>query len=316
MRHERFPLPDRCRGRWRDILLQLGAVDAKLLDKKHHPCPWCGGKDRFRWTDHEHRGGFFCNQCGSGDGVDLVMRAKGLSLADAAREIERVLGSTREHVDEAPAYDRSAALNRLWNGAQPLQEGDTGDAYLTSRLGCRLDPWPPALRCATSVDYWHDSERRGRYPALLAKVTGAEGKPCQISKTYLDGRGGKADVPEPKKLCQGNLPAGSAVRLFPPREGLLGVGEGLETSLAAHLLHEAPVWSCLTAGNLEKFEPPASVRRLIVFGDNDPNFTGQAAAYALANRMARKEIEVDVRIPDRVKDWADALEAQHGEASP
>ena len=38
-------------GRWVEILTSLGGVAAKLLDGRHHPCPKCGGKDRFRMID-------------------------------------------------------------------------------------------------------------------------------------------------------------------------------------------------------------------------------------------------------------------------
>jgi putative DNA primase/helicase len=46
----------------------------------------------------------------------------------------------------------------------------------------------------------------------------------------------------------------------------------------------------------------------MVFGDNDPNFTGQEAAYVLAHRLALKGISVEVHIPTRVgTDWADTF---------
>ena len=48
------------------------------------------------------------------------------------------------------------------------------------------------------------------------------------------------------------------------------------------------------------------LRHLIVFGDNDENFTGQTAAYSLANRLSLKGIKTEVRIPAKVgTDWAD-----------
>jgi putative DNA primase/helicase len=46
---------------------------------------------------------------------------------------------------------------------------------------------------------------------------------------------------------------------------------------------------------------------VVVFGDNDANFTGQDAAYTLAHRLARQGMQVDVQIPPVVgTDWADA----------
>lgn len=47
-------------GRWPEILCRLGGIDERLLDGKHHPCPRCQGKDRFRLLD-EADGAVFCN---------------------------------------------------------------------------------------------------------------------------------------------------------------------------------------------------------------------------------------------------------------
>ena len=86
---------------------------------------------------------------------------------------------------------------------------------------------------------------------------------------------------------------GSAVRLGPIAEdGVLGVGEGVESVLAASLIHGVPTWACLTAGNLAEFEPPGAVRKIVVFGDNDATFTGQEAAYPRA-------LDLVERIPAR-----------------
>jgi len=62
------------RHRWEEILFQLG-IDLPGLNK-HGPCPCCGGTDRFRFDDKDGRGTWFCNQCGSGDGLDLVAKVK------------------------------------------------------------------------------------------------------------------------------------------------------------------------------------------------------------------------------------------------
>jgi putative DNA primase/helicase len=87
------------RGHWLRILCELGGADPALLDGKHHPCPTCGGTDRFRFDDKDGNGTWFCNQCGgkqgtggSGDGFDLLNRLKEWSFKQAAQEIELLLG--------------------------------------------------------------------------------------------------------------------------------------------------------------------------------------------------------------------------------
>ncbi len=64
---------ERARGKWQSILPALG-VSVRVIDGKHHPCPHCGGKDRFRFTDYGGTGGYICSQCGPGSGFDLLMK--------------------------------------------------------------------------------------------------------------------------------------------------------------------------------------------------------------------------------------------------
>jgi len=62
------------KGRWPEILSAVGGIDRELLDGKHHPCPKCGGTDRFRAIDID-AGALFCNQCfdtENGDGLSAI----------------------------------------------------------------------------------------------------------------------------------------------------------------------------------------------------------------------------------------------------
>jgi putative DNA primase/helicase len=125
-----------------------------------------------------------------------------------------------------------------------------------------------------------------------------------MHRTWLDGKGGKAPVDEAKKVMSGTIKTG-AIRLAPMAE-CLGLAEGIETALRASVLFNVPVWAAISAGGMRDWEAPEGLRQLIVFGDNDENFTGQMAAYALANRLALKGIKTEVRIPAKVgTDWAD-----------
>ena len=150
-------------------------------------------------------------------------------------------------------------------------------------------------------------------PAMIAMVVGADRKPVTIHRTYLTLDGEKAPGVEPRGTMPGveTLPAGLAVRLAEHGD-TLGVAEGIETAISASILFKVPVWSCLTAHFLKKWEPPAGLCRVIVFGDNDSTFTGHAAAYELARRLTvvRKIPDVEVSIyPMRGGDWNEPLAA-------
>lgn len=92
-------ITDITRGRWPDLLAELGGLTADQLTDKHQPCPCCGGTDRYRFDDRDGTGSWYCNQCGGrdgagggGTGMDLLMRITGWPYAEACRRIEAHLG--------------------------------------------------------------------------------------------------------------------------------------------------------------------------------------------------------------------------------
>lgn len=105
--------------------------------------------------------------------------------------------------------------------------------------------------------------------------------------------------------CLGALVDGGAVRLA--RHGdTLGIAEGIETALAASILFGVPCWAALNANRLAVWEPPAEVRKVVIFADNDANFVGQTAAFDLAARL--DHLVVDIETPlDGGTDWVDVL---------
>ena len=59
---------------------------------------------------------------------------------------------------------------------------------------------------------------------------------------------------------------------------------------------------------LANWTPPEGCTEVAIFGDNDPKFAGQAAAYQLASRLASTGIDVTVHIPRQSGwDWNDEL---------
>jgi putative DNA primase/helicase len=131
-----------------------------------------------------------------------------------------------------------------------------------------------------------------------------------MHRTFLKPDGsGKAEMPSPRKLMAGELPDGACVMLSDwTGTGVLGIAEGIETALAAGQVWGLPVWAAINATNLAKWTPPEGCDEVAIFGDNDPKFAGQAAAFKLAHKLACKGLHVTVHIPPRVgTDWNDEL---------
>ena len=296
---------DAAAGRWPGILQALG-VDPAYLRKKHGPCPICAGKDRYRFDDLRGSGTWICSHCGSGDGFKLLQGVFGWSFSEAAKQVDRIVGTvpvgpiTPERTDAS----KVRALHQVWNGSREVVHGDPVWRYLNRRLG--IERVPAGLRLHPALKYIDEDGRDlGQFPAMLARLQYPDGTGASIHRTYLTDDGDKAPVPQPKKIMAGKPLKTAAVRLSGV-ETTLGISEGLETALAASIRFGVPVWAATSAALLESWVPPAGVERVLIAGDADASFTGQASAFALARRLVRDGYAVDVQVPGEIgKDWAD-----------
>ncbi|WP_226780323.1 DUF7146 domain-containing protein [Oceaniglobus trochenteri] len=300
------PTNEAANGKWRGILLELGVPETFLHDRLG-PCPFCGGKDRFRFDNKDGSGSFYCNQCEPGRGMTFVERFLGLDFRDAAARVDAILGNHKVGTDAPPKpaltdEDRRAMLNNLWRASSVVQPDDLAGRYLAAR-GLGELAYPKALRFGAAV---RDGEG-GVRPCMLAMVTGPDGKPVTVHRTFIrpDGKA-KAEMASARKLMPGAIPDGSAVRLSEFTTGTLGIAEGIETALAASVIFCVPVWAAINSAMLAKWQPPEGCDEVAIFGDNDPKHGGHAAAYALSHRLRVKGISTTISIPPvEGEDWLD-----------
>ena len=309
-------------GRWLDILIDAGLPEVMLL-RLNRPCPLCGGRDRFSFYRHKPDGHWFCRGCGYGDGLSLLQKWRSERFTDTLVYLERVLGlpeykrqdtgpDSVQTAEAAAKKRRQDRIEAVWKEAQALSKVPPSDPvrlYLASRgLYCGSIC---ELRSHPLLDYWEeldDGDRtHKRWPAMLALVTDDEGRIVTLHRTYLTPEGIKAPVEAPKKLYAGGA-RGGLIRLGEPSD-VLGIAEGIETALSARTLFKIPVWSAVSVGGFQNFtKVPDGVRKVVVFGDNDRSYAGQAGAYALAARLRRDNpsLEIEVEIPKTEGlDWSD-----------
>jgi len=272
-------LSEHARGKWPEIINAI--IGPEYTSKTHGKCPSTGeGCDRYRFSDHYGTGNFFCDcSDGKNDGFVLIQCVKGWNFPQAARAIEDVIGAPPGQ--GKPERKPATWANKLRNETVKSERS----AYLESR-GLEV---PPTLEWHHRLPYFKDNNKAGEFPAMLAPIT-KDGRFLTYHVTYLSGMNKIRKI-----LPANNSLRGGAIELYPAGE-ILGVAEGIETAIAAHMLSGLPVWSVVNTALMGQFKPPQGVKHVYIFADNDKNFAGQAAAYKLAHSLSGK-VGVEVMMP-------------------
>jgi phage/plasmid primase-like uncharacterized protein len=326
-------------GQWREILAALAPQLQAALDRagRHVPCPVHGGRDGYRlFKNVAETGGSVCNTCGVfPDGFATLMWANGWDFPTALRAVAEYLDGCSQSAVHAVAAQKKGedgeklrqALNRVWRESVSIRDREAEPARLyLARRGISISP-PETLRFHPSLSYYDGDKKVGEFPAIIAMVTGADGRPVTIHRTYLTPDGEKAPVESPKKLMsypKDRKLIGGAIRLVEPGP-MLAVAEGLETALAVMEGTGLPVWCAVNAHLLEHFVPPAGVDQILVFADKDrpthqhPEGHGQEAAKRLVRRLWEMGIKASAIVPtgeipsdQKSLDWLDVLNRKAG----
>jgi putative DNA primase/helicase len=318
-------------------LLQKYGVPASSLTGKGAPCPICGGNDRFTYDNKRGRGDWVCRKCNNGDrkagdGYELICKTTGMAFWELMLELDGGIpaaGRTDAVTRPAPAPGRKAdpawaqkRLDSMWESAIANGRDDLVSRYLRSRVpGLAVAP-SSALRLAM-LEYRHEKKVIGQWPGILARFTLPDGRLGTLHRTFLDrSKPAKATIITddgevlPSKMNDVTLNKlnGGAVRLMEPINGEIGVGEGLETVLAAHLMFGVPVWYCLNRILLSDFVVPEGlgIRVIHIFADFDAvdpktrKSPGMDAALILAKRLRAEGYSAVIHRPKlRGTDFAD-----------
>lgn len=304
-------------GRWRDVFISVG-IDANAVDGKARPCPMCGGRDRFVFDDKFGRGDYFCRHCGAGDGFALIGKFLGCSFFEALKTVERFYGlevketkqrsqaPDEQKIETDPQKRSRIEMMELWSQAHPVVKDDAVYKYL-SRRGLKPESAAYEIRCHEKLPYRDESGSEKYFPAMLSRVVDQNGCVVNLHRTYLTQDGQKAPVEKVKKVMAGSV-TGACVQFGGSVSDVLNLTEGIETALAVLKMTGQPTWATLGCVHMKNLETlPETVKAVNIFADNDANYAGQAAAYALAFRLSNKGIRVKVNVPQQAGyDWLDA----------
>lgn len=290
------------------------------------PCPICGGNDRFTYTRNRGRGDWVCRKCNDGspaggDGLELVRRYTDMSYFELKQRlndvsVEPLPVMPNPAAPKRASLDSAAKQRRIemqWASASCLSHGDHAMRYLAARVPGLRAPRPQALRIAIQ-DYWHERRRVGRFPTIVAQFTLPDGRMATVHRTSLDpNKAEKASIvtsdgeilPAKRNDVSALPPAGGAVRLMAPRNGELGIAEGLETAYAAYMQFGVPTWYCLNRVLLSQFVVPdgLGIETVHIFADFDAvdektgKSPGVADALALQKRLRQAGYKVVLHRP-------------------
>ena len=244
-----------------------------------------------KWTDYAESG-----RESHGDLIDIIELQDRVPKGEAVKRAKGWLGEpVREPVQQQdrtkPTKEGTSSsenARKLFARGKSI-EGTLAEEYLRSR---GITEFGPALRFHPSCYYRdRDMPRPLEIPALLCAITDLDGTVVGVNRIYLCTNGGRADVPEPKKVL-GRL-HGCAVRFGVPGDVLV-VGEGVETLLSIKTaLPHMPCDAALTAQHLSLYEPPPRVRSLWIARDAGP--PGEQAASRLIERMKAERPDLVVQ---------------------
>lgn len=286
------PLKIEANGRWFDILSMF--IEPKYLTGKHCPCPLCGGKDRFRWDNKDGSGSYICSQCGAGTGIHLLAQCQGIEYRQAWRIVEKTLGFT-EKIDYKIINedDKKNIIAKILKTI--TVERDEVDNYLRSR-GIKEIP-----EFIYQGKYFLDKEP---HTVMICKASKGN-RLVGLHVTFL--KDGVKVTRKMYSVAERSM-VGSAVRLnkIGDSETLL-IAEGIETALSARQITGIPAWAAMDAGKMESVEIPEHIKNVVIAGDIDETFTGQAAAYNLAKRLRLQNKFVEVIFPEKGNDFNDYI---------
>lgn len=305
---------------WPHVLAGLN-IDVPDSPHRHAGCPACGGTDRFRFDDNG-RGAHICNQCGAGDGLDLIKKVNNCDTTEAAKLAAGVLGidSRAEEQDEAKASQRRKQLEaESQRREQERQQRAENDATQRRSTFTRL------------FDEMRQNAAQGESEYLIAK--GLSGFTFHILTDgsillpLVDESGtvtaAQTITPKgEKRLLTGSAKRGAyhAVNAPESPQSVL-IAEGLATALSVHLMRpDALTVAAIDAGNLL---PVAQVMRrkypglqIIIAADNDCH-EGQANTGKEAAEKTALSVAGWVSLPptDHKADWNDYHQQNGLEAS-
>ncbi len=289
-------------GKWPHILSTLG-IDVPDTPNKHAPCPVCKGTDRFRFDDKEGKGTWFCNQCTpqSGDGLNLVCNVLGITPAEAAKQVNKLLSLDSEIIKsnpiKPPKTDKEIERETRRNAEKILKETKLGKSfYLVSKK----------LEGIESLILSRSLPNLGLFNSPLLVIP-FEKNGQLVTLQFIDKKG-------QKRFLKGTGTQAKSYHQIPGKTDYIYIGEGYATTLTSTRLTGSMGYVAGSANNTPSVALIASrhhpISQIIILVDND-----EAGIKSLKEIIKCVPNCIGVTPSDnnkKIKDWNDFYQ-MHGE---
>jgi len=301
-------------GNWQSIISSISGIDTTVLNGKHHPCPLCLGKDRFRFLNYEDTGGAMCNQCSPsmGDGIAVIQWLCNMSFREALETIASHLNI--EFKTKKPAKTKKTPAKSQFTNVNKKQVGFTlytkNVAAITVQSLIDNDAESATLNSATTVIRLPIHNLKLETQGYISR--NVTGKP--IVKYHADGTT-TAKKSMASKGAKPGLMGAYAIRNIADADIVWKV-EGETDMLALHgAISELPpeerikhvvVASSFGASYSAKYTqilPLFRSKHVIIIGDNDKDGTGARGAQDWAAQIKIPATDVKILpLPEETKD--------------
>lgn len=246
-------------GRWLYILTNLGITVPD--NHKHGACPKCGGKDRFRFDDKNGKGTWFCNQCGHGDGLDLVKLVTGKETKIACQEVNKII-LLPAFKEIAPTPIKKVSANKGIEHYEKIKAFcSLGESQYLINKGFANH------QCLITRQQYTQGEFSFPVGSLLLPLVGTDSLIKGGQLISLNGE---------KSLLSGSTLSGSFIVVRQPEKKPLEqivITEGFATGLSLSKCLDALIVACVSATNLVKVAQQLRAQypdaKIIIAGDND-----------------------------------------------
>ena len=190
---------------------------------------------------------------------------------------------------------RIAAALAVWHETQPI-DGTLAETYLNKRH-CLVDSMPADIRFHPSL--WHKASGQPQAAMVSLMRDTRTNEPRGIHRTFLT-----ADAMKMDRMMLGRA-KGACVKLTEDADVTygLGISEGIETGLSVMRDGFRPIWTCLSAGNMQSFPALTGIDSLTIFADADQ--VGINAAKSCGRKWLQAGCEVNAIHPARGGDYND-----------